>query len=53
MTRHYFVQDAADARPRLYVFNERYVRACGEATVNVDYKADTLAIRVPRKCLIG
>jgi hypothetical protein len=53
VTRHYFVHDEVDARPRLYVLNKRHMPACGEATLDVDYRANTLTIRVPRKCLIG
>ncbi len=51
MTRHFFVEDERDARPRLYIVNRRFRPVCAGATLHVDYQANTVAIRVPRTCL--
>ena len=51
MTRHFFVEDERDARPRLYVVNRRFRPVCARATMHMDYQANTVAIRVPRTCL--
>jgi hypothetical protein len=50
-TRRFFVEDERDARPRLYVVNRRFRPVCGGATLHVDYREDTLAVRLPRTCL--
>jgi hypothetical protein len=51
LARHFFVEDERDARPRLYVVNKRFTPVCGGATLHVDYRANTVSIRVPRRCL--
>jgi len=50
-TRHLFVEDAPDGRPRLYMADKRFEPVCARATLRVDYQANTLAVRVPRSCL--
>jgi len=49
--RHFYVEDEVDVRPRLYMVNKRFRPVCGGATLDVDYQANTLAVRVPRTCL--
>ncbi len=49
--RYYSVIDDPKAKPVLGVFTKRFKPVCDGATLDVDYKADTLRIRVPRKCL--
>ena len=51
VTRYVFVQDQVDAPPEVHVFNRRFKPVCPGATLHMDYKANTVAIRVPRKCL--
>lgn len=49
--RHFVVEDERGRRPRLYVVNNRFRPVCGGATVDVDYRANTVAVRLPRTCL--